>query len=715
VIRALLLASLALLAGAPRAAFRLEEKLPASALLFAEIPSGAAFREGFKKTPLYKFFQDEEIRAFAGEALDAALKDLDALTAEFQKETGIALDKAWELPDGQIAFGLPALKAPGAKVPDAVLTADCPGRRDALLKLAAFARKSYDGRAKDPKEKAQAYRIGDVEVVSGVLVSGVPWHLAVFGDVLAFGTSRAALERVAGPAPAAPLAAAPGFLKAREKAGARELFFYADVAAFVRAAQEELGEEERKVIAALGLDGFTTAAGGVTFRDGSVVERFFLGTGPERRGLARFLSLKGAAPGFEAAPADALHFVSLSIDLAELYDTALDVAGRVDPPAAARLKDQLADLEKQAGVTLKGDLLPALGQGVSAYAALPGDSLLPEAVTTFQIRDAARFDACLKAALKNIPAKLGTIEFKGRTIEYFLFEGPAAGGVDPGRLLLSNLYWMRDGDRLHVSGLVSLAWGLGSANSLKRHVLRRERPTLATAPSVRDWTGGQTDGASLVFFLDLERGFTALYNTAAPFAVLFRDGLHGAGLGVDLMKLPLGTTVGKYLSQVIHRVTVEPDGLRVEGVSASGATLMTAVYAGAAAVVVVPAAARAAEQAKTSSCLAQISGVYFAMVQHETDKAEYPRQTGAALVKKLQELGYLERPPVCAHSGTPAFRGPAKDVNQLDDDDVIFCDEPGNHPDGSINVIRKSGAMETLKAGHPDVQRALKTTVSDGK
>jgi hypothetical protein len=710
VIRALLLATLALLAGAPRAAFRLEDKLPASALFFAEIPSGAAFRDGFKKTPLFKFFQDEEIRAFAGEALDSALKDLEALSADFQKETGISLGRAWEIPDGQVAFGLPAFKAEGAKSPDAVLTADCPGKRDALLKLAAFARKSYDARTKD---KAETYKIGDVEAVAGVLVSGVAWHLAVFGDVLAVGTSRAALERLAAPAPAAALAAAPNFLKAREKAGAGEVFLYADVAAFVRAAKDELGEEERKVVAALGLDGFTYAAGGAAFRDGSVVERFFLGTGPERRGLARFLSLKGAAPGFESAPADALQFISLSIDLAELYDTGMDVAAQADPPAAARLKDQLADLERQAGVTLKGDLLPALGHGVSAYAALPGDSLLPEAVTTFQIRDAARFDACLQAALKNIPAKLGKIEFKGRAIEYFLFEGP--GGFDPSRMLLSNLYWMRDGDRLHVSGLVSLAWGFGSANSLKRHVLRREKPTLAAAPSVRDWTGGKTDGASLVFFLDLERGFTALYNTAAPFAVFFRDALRGAGLGVDLMKLPLGTTVGKYLSQVIHRVRVEPDGLRIEGVSASGATLMTAVYAGAAAVVVVPAAARAMEMAKTSSCLAQMSGVYFALVQHETDKAEYPRQTGAALVKKLKDLGYIDHPPVCAHAGTSTFRGPAKDINQLDDEDVIFCDEPGNHPDGSINVIRKNGTMETLKAGHPDVQRALKTTVADGK
>ena len=704
--RTLVLAALALLAGAPRAGFRLEDRLPASSLVFAEIPSAAAFRDGFKKTRLYSFFKDEEIRAFAGETLDAALRDLEALTADFEKETGVALDRAWELPGGQIAFALPAFPAEGA-VPDALLTAECPGKRDVLLKIAAFARKSHDARS---KEKAQAYKIGDVDVLTGAFVTDVPWHLAVFGDVLAIGSTRTALERLAGPAPAAPLAKAADFLKAREKSGAKEMFFFADVAGFVREAKAHLGDEEKKVVAAFGLDGFTYAAGGLAFGDGKVVERFFLGTGAERRGLAKFLSLKGAAPGFETAPADALHFVSLSIDLAELYDTTLEIAAQADPPAALRLKDQVADLEKQAGVTLKGDLFPALGQAVSAYAALPGDGLLPEAVTTFQIRDAARFDACLQAALRNIPAKLGALDFRGRKIEYFLFDGPA--GFDPTRMLLSNLYWMRDGDRLHVSGLVSLAWGFGSANSLKRHVLRRDRPTLAAAPAVKDWLGGKTDDASLVFYLDLERGFTALYNTFAPITLFFRNALHQGGSGVDLMKLPLGETVGRYLSQVVHRVKVEPDGLRVEGVSASGASLMTLVYAGAAAAAIFPAVARAEENAKTSACLAQLSGVHFALTEHQTDKNALPKQTGGAFLKALKDGGYLDEAPVCAHAGTPTYRGPAKDVNEMDDLDVFFCDEPGNHPDGAINVVRKNGAMEALRKDHPDYAKALKTTTS---
>jgi hypothetical protein len=229
---------------------------------------------------------------------------------------------------------------------------------------------------------------------------------------------------------------------------------------------------------------------------------------------------------------------------------------------------------------------------------------------------------------------------------------------------------------------------------------------------VKDWLGGKTDDASLVLYVDLERGFTAFYNTVAPVSLFFRDFLRPSGAGIDLLKLPLGETVGKYLAQVVHRVKVEADGLRVEGVSASGASLMTLVFAGSAVAAIVPAVARAEEGAKTSACLAGLSTVLSAVVEHQTDKNALPKQTGADFLKALKDGGYLDEAPICPHAGGPAFRGPAKDVNGLDDLDVIFCDEPGNHPDGAINVLRKNGAMEALKPGHPDYAKALKTTMS---
>jgi hypothetical protein len=702
--RLLLLLPFLAIGAAPRAEFRLEAILPETTLLFAETPSAPAFREAFKKTPLAKFFEDEEVKEFARSAFDSALKNFGDLTKDFGKD--LSWEKAIEGISGQIAFAAPALVQGDNDEPDVVLTLDCAGLRDKLKARLAEFTKSYEQRS---GKKSEAWKAGDADVVTFEILDEVPLHVALLGDVVVIATWKGTMEQIAAAVKGGqpkPLSKNAHFAKAKEKSGAKEVFFYADVAGFIHRVKEDLGPDEQKFVKALGLEGFTFAAGGLSVGANSVLERFFLGTVGEKKGLARFLSLKGPAAGFESAPQDSLQFVSFSIELPELYDTVLEFLKGVDDFKQQELLDTIAGFEKEVGFSVKNDLFPAFGPRMWWYSALPPDSVIPDGVSGFEIRDAARFDKCLQAILKRLPAELGEMQFKGKKINYFRFAEPA--GFDPARMFLSTIYFMRDGDKLAVSSFIG---GFGAANALKRHVLRQERPTLATQPSVAAWMGGKTDGASLVAYLDIARAFTTYYNTLAPLSTFFKDMLKSAdGGGVDLMKLPLGETIGKYLGQSILKVAVEPDGLRVDGISGSGTTLMTAVYLGAAGIVVFPAVARAAEDSKLTACRSASSTVYFAVLNHHEEKKKYPDKTGAEFFKQLKELEYLnEDPPTCPISGG-AYRGPAKDINTMGDADVIFCDEPTNHKDGSINVLRRNGTMATLKPADPEYQKALETT-----
>ncbi|MFN3486517.1 MAG: hypothetical protein ACK44W_13700, partial [Planctomycetota bacterium] len=132
--------------------------------------------------------------------------------------------------------------------------------------------------------------------------------------------------------------------------------------------------------------------------------------------------------------------------------------------------------------------------------------------------------------------------------------------------------------------------------------------------------------------------------------------------------------------------------------------------AAAAAAVAVPAALRVRENARLSECQAQCSGVFFALASYHAEHGKYPDGAGPALLKQLLDAEELGEEPRCPYTGTPSFRGPARDMNLLEDTDVIFCDEPRNHPDGSINVLRKNGKVETLRPGTPDYDKALQTT-----
>ncbi|HVR83273.1 MAG TPA: hypothetical protein VMU54_03120, partial [Planctomycetota bacterium] len=78
---ALLLPILAL-GAAPRVPFRLEAVLPGSTLVFVETPSAPAFAEAFRKTPLARLLEDEEVRAFAADALGGTLQTLNGLSPD---------------------------------------------------------------------------------------------------------------------------------------------------------------------------------------------------------------------------------------------------------------------------------------------------------------------------------------------------------------------------------------------------------------------------------------------------------------------------------------------------------------------------------------------------------------------------------------------------------------------------------------------------------
>jgi len=699
--RLILLLPLLVFGAAPQAGFRLEAVLPETTLIFIETPSAPAFRDAFKKTPLAKFFEDEEVRQFASGAFESAVEAFGAFGGGLDKD--FTWEKALENVAGQIAVAMPTIVAGDKKEPDLVLTLDCAGKIDIQKKAFERLRKSYEQKGK----KTAVWKAGADEVVTFDLQPDVHLHVAFLGDVAVGATWKGTMEKLVASVrggQAKPLAKGASFLKAREKAGAKEVFFFADIAGFVREAKEDLEEHERKFIAGLGLDGLTFAAGGMTIGDKTVHERFFVGTAGDRKGLAKFLSLKGAAAGFEVAPVDSVQFVSFSIELGELYDTLFEMLKSVDVFQQQKTLDSIAEFEKEVGFSVKTDLFPAFGPRIWWYSALPPDGLIPDGVTGLEIRDAARFDKCLQAVLKRLPAELASIDFKGRKIQYFKFADRA--DWDPARMFLSTIYFIRDGEKLAVSSLLG---GFGAANALKRHVLRQEKATLATQPSVAAWMGGKTDGASLVVYLDIARAFTTYYNTLAPVGTFFKDMLKSDKGGADLMKLPLGETIGRYLGQAVLKVSVEPDGLRADGVSGSGATLMTAGFAGAAAVVFLPAISRAAEERKLEGCRSQSSSVHFAILNHVEEKKKYPEKTGLELFKQLKEMGYLVEDPLCPIGGG-SFRGPAKDLNQMADMDVIFCDEPGNHPDGSINVLRRNGAMATLKANDPDYAKALQTT-----
>ncbi|MHC4607860.1 MAG: RNA polymerase sigma factor, partial [Planctomycetota bacterium] len=114
------------------------------------------------------------------------------------------------------------------------------------------------------------------------------------------------------------------------------------------------------------------------------------------------------------------------------------------------------------------------------------------------------------------------------------------------------------------------------------------------------------------------------------------------------------------------------------------------------------------------------------MVQYGGPYKLMPEESGYAFWLVLVNKG---TPPlvsgawdifVCPASGAEPrkgftnYRGPNGNVNWFGDGDVVGCCEPGHHPDGRINVLRKSGDVQTVGPSSSLYKNALASTTTTG-
>lgn len=639
-------------AAAPvRGGFALQDHLPKTTLVFLEIPDSGNFRIAFERGRLYEVVKNDEVQQFIRPAWKALLKQFESFAKEFEQAVGIPWDKAWELAHGQTALSVVSIEE--KEGPDLVLSLDCAGNRATLLKAVQFLRDRYE---KETGKKAQSWKIGEAEVLTGEISEKFAVHVAVLGDVLVATTRKSTMESIGTnlqTGAADPLSKSPLFQKARGRAelpgNGAGLLAYANLPGILDTVARHEGEREEKLFEGLGLRSLTYVAGAIVPEGDRVRESFHIGVSGERKGLAKLFSLKGAAPDFTHAPAGALEFASLSVDLADLWETAIGVFEVLDEYEHEGIVEGIRRFEREAGISIKDDLIPALGPRIYGSMVFPPEGLVPDGVTVYEIKDKERLDKCLRAIAKNLQAEWAAIEHQGKKIEYLRFHQATAEEV---RGALGSVYFVRTDTRLIATGVASLlsGTGAGSPNALKRFLARSGGPTLADVPEVKAWVGGKTGGASAVLYADLERGFNVLYNTLAPIAGVFGGAAGAAGLPIDLVDLPLGETLAKSFSKTITFVESDDDGLAIRSVSGSGLTLMTAVYGGGVAAMAFPLIQAMEDKDRARRCGYTIENLSQATKLYEIDYGKYPPSGNAEWVKALttpgpKKLAYYEFGP----------------------------------------------------------------------
>ncbi len=179
---------------------------------------------------------------------------------------------------------------------------------------------------------------------------------------------------------------------------------------------------------ALGLDGFRRVATSAGFEGKDWVERTFASTDGTHAGLLGLLDARPLDADLLAiVPQAADRMAATRLDLAAGFDAVHDAVGQFSADAARQVDQRLAQVDAQAGMDVRRDLLGSLGdQWVTYSDRSVGGASVTGSVLVNKLRDAARGDA----AMTQLSRRLNFIiarQLKNPNVEIQFREQPAAG------------------------------------------------------------------------------------------------------------------------------------------------------------------------------------------------------------------------------------------------------------------------------------------------
>jgi len=590
----------ALLAGFARAQEPSAAELcPADTFLFLEADAGALLR-GVPQLDLVRLVQDPSMRAF----LAPTLQRLGA-TGEKPVEELLARLGVGDWLQGRAAVALRGFTvttrgADGAPV-TTLVSPDAPLGGDLVLRLlgAMVARETGLG-ARDargpavtvrpdlllvaepgPKGKALADAIlanarQETFEVAGrqavryafgtISAEGVALPLEAFGvtdgERWVFATERATLEAALAADRGKSLATTPGFARARDRVtcGERVVFLHVDVAAGLRMFRTLVSPLAQELLEKAGVTSLRGFSFGLSFVEGGVRESFGLHFDGEPRGALRLLeALPGGFPALASAPHDAVAFLGVRFDAQLLVERARQLLAALLPGVDRQLDAMLDAASQEAGIDLRGTILPAFGDEVAVVVHRAMGLMPPEWVASVGVRDAAKFRTLVESGL-------AATEMAGARVNREV----AGGGADfalafPRMPMFHAVFALREGRFLGASTTRTLGDFLAKPAEPGFKSLAKDGAVFGR--TMRGLTGGGTDRLVALAYVDLRQ--------LAPIGVMALQFAGPEGI-VDKSQAPDARAIAELVGGLAVGVQRDGDALTLDAFSPAGFVLPSA-------------------------------------------------------------------------------------------------------------------------------------------
>ncbi|MFH1707962.1 MAG: hypothetical protein ABIF71_08590 [Planctomycetota bacterium] len=512
-------------------------------LSFAAVEKVNLVVQDYAGTAQARIWAEPEVQAFlAGLTgrIDAGLQKA-SLESGFDIPAIIAIVKRLE---GGLGVNITEIDIPNEVVAGAFVMAGIPaGDRDAVVRyigtLETIIARDAGGIFKEEPIGGRKVRVMD----TGAAGKPVLCHV-MDGTDLIVTLGRAAMEQcfqnAAQKEPAANLAEV---LRSCGPGARGGLCAYADSARIFtmlrEAVKEKEGEDsdEFRGLNGIALEDLSTVGLHVSIAKAGFHDRVFIGVIPAPRGIGRLFKFRVADTGLlKEVPAEAVAFSIANIDLLNLYDAIMAMAGAIMPADDFKqTQGMIAGLEIPLGVRIRDGLVASLAGDILFYQKLPvGIGMqMPELVLKLKLKDKGPLMAVLTNFVEPMVAQQGIMvessQSGGAEVRSFPIPQLAMAGIVPTVAISAD-------------GLIIATTKAGAAAALAPQAAAITGNAEYTALEPFLATGTQSVSIS---FTDLKKGFSRLYGTLGMLLTMWPSA--GRDLGLDLTKLPLTDTIAKHL------------------------------------------------------------------------------------------------------------------------------------------------------------------------
>jgi hypothetical protein len=568
------------------AAGPLERYLPSKVLMFAKVRDASTLPEYFKKSPIFKIWQEKDIQSAIKEPYEKFKEMIEEGIEDFEEESELEVKKILEVFKGEVVFSLIDIDMkgmegrPGPPKIDLVFSVDAGEKKDQLTKIIEAGQKAITEAAGQggPRASVSDYKghkihsLGDEDVMFSATWLGTKWVLAMQKSTL-----RGIIDRYkAKEKPADSLEANKDFVAVHKKCGngKEEVFIYYDMANFIGKLKDTMPPEVGKVWAEMGMfESMTVGFGALLEADGTSREMSYV-LAPKDHKMQKLIGKSKINTNLYVPAENIILWLSASYNWTEYFNYMMNIMAPAMREQGEDMAEVLKEIEETLGFKLEEELLKALKPTANLYVMLPqGGGAFPELAFTFDITD----DALLKKAIKKFAEKMGgkklrSTDYRGHKIYYISIDEFIGEETEVP-------YWP---SFTHAKNMLLMA---SSPQVLKRMIGNLEKPVVP-AGNIKKVLEKTPKEARQFAYIDLKKSFSYVYNTVLPYI----DKQHKEDMppDFDLAKLPPVEVFTKHLSYLYTFSTKDENGIYAEIVSPGGPLTLPAVSAAIAAGVAIP-------------------------------------------------------------------------------------------------------------------------------